>query len=416
MSKRRNAVDRPPRGLYPLPAGDVPSATRCVKVNIPDGDDYEKILAGALETLTHWTAYERDVSHKGTQVAAAWRNTLLNQTVFEHCEGNLFDIRIDPEDSCMLQKTEDGGETWENVGSMNPCAETTASDILDGALGDGTITGGVSQGSPSGPPQSEQCYTYSVMLRGNDKWHCPVSVSAGWTIRIYDSGGGWGDGGVDWFCPDGSRYLLGQCREDQKYAREEDPLPTAYHGQLIGCHGTTPTWFDPLAATYTIPAGHYEEELLLQMNDDPLGDNLGSVHFQVEVCNTDTVACLCELASSVSKIAPNKWHIVVPINSWPNGEPTAVAYVYFYHGDYEIVCGRPVLTNMTGWTNANCTYTNNGGVVFWPSGSAQFPCPLEEEETWQSYFAANYEGLYDLYNLDMRSATEFEFDVEYMPC
>jgi hypothetical protein len=279
--KKRDAVDRPARGPFPLPTGDVPSSVRCISVRIPDGDDYEKLLAGALEVLTRWASYERDPEHKARLVATAWRNALFGETLWERC--SMFDIRIDPENHCMLQKTIDGGDNWEDVGSFYDCAYGAGQDAVQDAIDDGTLGPGGQQPPASAPPANE-CVTYHVVLHASERWLCPVPISSAFTVRVTDAVGGWYDGDPfsgRWYCPSGKAYYLGLCASDIPYYGT-DPLQAGNHMQVVANVGDD--WGDPMADVWQVPAGHSSENLYLQANDDPVSDNQGEARFTVEIC------------------------------------------------------------------------------------------------------------------------------------
>jgi len=91
------------RGLIPLPDGDVPAGTQCIMLCIPAGEQYKRQLMGGLYEFTHWNAYERDATHKATQVAQAWRNAILEGML------NCYQFRTNGGKS---EYSTDGGATW----------------------------------------------------------------------------------------------------------------------------------------------------------------------------------------------------------------------------------------------------------------------------------------------------------------
>ena len=281
--QKADQAERPVRGLFALPSGDVPTGTRCVKLNIPDGDDYERLLMGALDVLQHWNSYQRDVTKKGTEVAAAWRQAFLDHTLFEGCNG-VTQVQFRKLTDCSLEASFDGGMEWVEIFNAYDCGYAAGQDAIEDGITDGTI-GRPGQTGPGGEVPALECQTFHVELRGNDKWICPVPIETNFTVRVFNASGGWGDGGVFWYCPDGKPYHLGACDAEGQDYDEGDPLPTAYHGQIIGARGATPVYFDPLTSAYTVPEGVDSEPMRLQMNDDPISDNLGSVTFDVEICN-----------------------------------------------------------------------------------------------------------------------------------
>lgn len=108
--KNHDPMTNKTKGPIPLPAGDVPTGTRCVSLCIPDSDDAYRLLFGALYELTHWNNWDRDPEHKGTLWAQAWRSALL--------EGMLrcYQFRVN---GGVLQFSNDGGATWSNAPAVN---------------------------------------------------------------------------------------------------------------------------------------------------------------------------------------------------------------------------------------------------------------------------------------------------------
>jgi len=108
MVKNHDPMTNRTRGLIPLPSGDVPTGTQCVMLCIPEGEQYMRQLMGGLYEFTHWNAYERDETHKATDVAKAWRAAIL--------EGMLrcYQFKIK---NGVLNYSSDGGDVWTPVPS-----------------------------------------------------------------------------------------------------------------------------------------------------------------------------------------------------------------------------------------------------------------------------------------------------------
>lgn len=219
----------------------------------------------------------------------------------------MFDVRIDPENDCMLQKTVDGGVNWTTVGSFYQCAKGAAADEIADEIADGTL-GTRGQQPPGGTLLPLECHTYHVSLRGNDRWLCPVPVSVGFTVYVTNLEGGWYDGNVVgvWRCPTGEIFLLGYCQTGSKSFDGSDPCTTAYHAVLVG--EVAGVWFDTTAGTYTVPAPLINQPLFLQMNDLSLGDNQGSIQFDVTVCNMAACPALSYDWTVLTDILP--WRIM----------------------------------------------------------------------------------------------------------
>jgi hypothetical protein len=196
-----------------------------------------------------------------------------------------FDVRIDPTNSCMLQKSTDGGETWDDVGSFYTCAYGAGQDAIQDAIEDGTLGGG-SQPGPSAPPAPNECHNYHVTLKANDRWVCPFPVSSGYTVRVTNARGACWDGDTflgRWYCPDGKVFFLGACAGDVPYY-EADPYQDGNHMQIVA--NAADEWGDPLTGVWNIPAGVASQNLYIQVNDESLQDNQGTYDFDIEICTT----------------------------------------------------------------------------------------------------------------------------------
>lgn len=284
----------PTFGKRPLmPVGDgAPEGTRCLQLLIPDSDLAVRQMLGALRLLTFWRSYERDPAHPALDWAKAWTAALAETLGGSECMSRT-QLRVDA--ICQLSWSYDD---WVTFDSFDPtaCIEalldsefgTRFNDMLQDKFDDGTLQRGTGQQSPQSPPTSGQCSTFHVHLEANGKWHCPVPVSDDFTIAISNATGGWCDGGVYWYCPTGDSYGLGICSLNTGHLDAGDPIPTIYHMRIVGKLGSG-AYFDPETSTYTVPVGTGSVDFTLQANDGSLSDNLGSVDFDVTVCNGSTL-------------------------------------------------------------------------------------------------------------------------------
>ena len=59
-----------------LPSTISPTGKRCITLEIPDDDDFERDLVGALAELTRWNSWDGDILHSGRVVAKQWLTAL----------------------------------------------------------------------------------------------------------------------------------------------------------------------------------------------------------------------------------------------------------------------------------------------------------------------------------------------------
>jgi len=270
---------RNPPAKWVLPTTIDPIKRLCVTIPVPDEIFHKAAFWGALLDLASAYKWQDDPLHKAREVALVWRS-IIDNLAFEPCNPeptpcDCFNVEDFMSSLCDLIRWNNGvlqvnccGK-WENVPGVG-----------------GQIPGSSEQPPPSDPPAAGDCQTFLVTLNGSSRWLCPFPVSEGNTILIEDASGGWSDGTINWFCPNGGFYTLGLCGSPSAPVGT-DPLPSVAHMRLVGAYGSTPTYFDASAGLFTIPSGESGDQLILQANDDSLSDNTGSISFKVTICNTE---------------------------------------------------------------------------------------------------------------------------------
>lgn len=268
---------RNPPAKWVLPSVVNPPGRLCVQLEIPDERFHRAAFWGALLDLAAAYKWADDEDHTAKDVAKVWRS-VIDRAVFTPCPDpdleigtSLEDfmsqqIRISPDDGCIIQMW--CIDHWEDWYDPREC-----------------IAEGATQPGPSAPPASGECAQYFVTLQGRDQWLLPIPVTEGMTIEISNAAGGWTDGTVNWYCPNGGFYTLGLCGAGSAPVGT-DPLPSVSHMKVIGQVGTSGGYFDALDTTYVVPVGTTDEQVTFQANDSTLTDNGGSISFRVTVCNT----------------------------------------------------------------------------------------------------------------------------------
>lgn len=104
-------TDSLPVPRFPLPDEWEPEGTRCLRVIIPDDDQYQAIIVGLIDHLKWSTAYARDDTKTGAAtVARTWKQALLVEPIKQGCE--MVMLRQNPDNDCETQYSNDDGETW----------------------------------------------------------------------------------------------------------------------------------------------------------------------------------------------------------------------------------------------------------------------------------------------------------------
>jgi len=276
---------RYPRARWTLPNTVNPSTSTGWCVPVPDDPFHKAAFLGALATLGSGSSWADDIDHTAKDVAQVWRGIVDNLELCPMLSD--ISIRLKPTDFCTIQLTLDGGATWTDVADLSDCANAAANSIIDGRINDGSLSGG-SQPGGIGDGEPGQCYDYDVTLRASDKWISPVKMEGGDTIQITNVKGAWHDGvfGSPWKCADGHTYALGACLGGGQATDEADPAPDIYHMRLVGSYADTPVFFDAYETTFEIPLDADPTDVVLQVNDDIIADDAGSITFHVQICKS----------------------------------------------------------------------------------------------------------------------------------
>lgn len=281
----------------PIP-DEFPSTTRCLQVQIPDGDEYVNMLFRALGWLANWTTYEREASKQGKNVADLWKAAIAASLPEEGCS-MLTDVRQKDGQPCILEKNLSG--EWQPFANLRYCPpnlriqggvlqyydEGTSSWVDYPDDTGGAPPGGQPGGQPGGtsPVPYGECHEIVLTVLGNSVTAVPFRVSPGDTVLLTSIIGGWtynlSATAFTWMCGTGKIYAFGQCGatdgDDTGAIITGTPL-----GKLICQYGEH--FFDA-QTLFTIPDTWDEATLFLRMNDPDISDNAGSVTAKVEVCS-----------------------------------------------------------------------------------------------------------------------------------
>jgi hypothetical protein len=290
---------RNPPAKWVLPTVINPTEHRCIKIQVPDDPAHIAAFRGALLALASAYNWQDDPSHKAKDVALVWRNILDNS--FEWgCDAMPTKLRVD--DICTLSWSYDDWVTFDSydpsgciLANIDSVVPGMINDAIAQAILDGKIAVPSGQPSAGGTIPPSQCRDWHVQLAANSQWHLPLPMNYGDTIVVSNVKGGWTDGTVVWYCPDGSEYYLGACLPVSQHHETSDPLnPGAYHMALIMKVGDT--WYPAPLTQFQQASGTNPLDVIFQANDSPLSDNTGTIEFDVHMCT----GTLCSNAGYVS--------------------------------------------------------------------------------------------------------------------
>jgi len=278
----------PREDKFSLPAVVLPTDTVCFRVNVPNDEAYISAFKGALLDLAQWVYWARDDAHTG--VLAARRGKQMWEEISD-C--TMPDVRQNPLNPCILQKSNDG-VTWTDFADISLCVDQMFPPDKNPP---GTIQPGENPGGPTPPVGA--CYQYQLTVTPEHPALIPIDIVPGFTIQLLDSFGAWSDGQLGrfisvWQCPDGKVFAAGSCVGTPVPTTDPtDPLSTAAHMELIlsAPDGTFHRIID--GSVYTVPPGMPTGNFELVCNQGSASFDLGSVLAHIKVCNGP--ACETEL-------------------------------------------------------------------------------------------------------------------------
>jgi len=268
---------RNPPAKWVLPTVVNPPGRICYRIEVPDDPQYKAAFWGSLLDLASAYKWADDSAHTAKDVALIWREIIDNMRASDCAApaipregidigGPDVELRLKPTDNCIIQ-INCAGE-WEDWYDPRSCIGSSISQPVGSG---GAIDPGV-------------CLEYDVTLNANDVWALPAGVDNGDIITISNVVGGWSDGVLANFkCPSGYPYVLGACVPTTRTLVGTDPVPSAYHMELVGIWDTGGHAADNqviVISGLSSPSPFY-----IQANDDPISDNFGSVTFHVKACS-----------------------------------------------------------------------------------------------------------------------------------
>jgi len=324
---------RNPPAKWVLPEIIDPENRRCVQIYVPDEKYHIAAFWGALLTLASAYKWADDLDHKAKDVALVWRG-IIDNTEWGCCltepflqfrmidcalEYSItsgvdwlpmpdlatcfsFDVRQNSENPCTLEKKIGDGE-WEQFADLQACPPKIK--ITDGKIqwynpatdswqeldNQGENTPQPPQpGTPDNVPTIDgECTTLAFVVNGAGYCIVPLPIEECWEVTTVLASGAWtyddSNPFENWYCYDGHEFLLGACTSSDAGIDAAFPVPDALKYSLVlrypdGASGVALV----VGETVTIPAGTTPGSFILQMNDDDLTGNQGSVSVVLTFC------------------------------------------------------------------------------------------------------------------------------------
>lgn len=261
----------------PRPLSD-PDAGELVYIGV--NCEWIPYIAGALQQLLLQSTWQYDTTDELNQVQGRAFNLI-----------SLFNCATAP-NKAQLQ-TFRGMEVEEsmplrvdcNCNVYVTCCDGTEKQILTGDQVKALMNTQPAAGSEQ-PAAGGGCVQYHGVLQGGGKWILPAVVSSGDTIELLNANGATNDGtDLIWRCPNGEEFVAGGC-VGFATTSGSDPLPSANHLAVIAL--IDGAYYDLSSGLLNVPGGVTNQQVILQVNDDVLSGNSGSIDFDIQVCNNQT--------------------------------------------------------------------------------------------------------------------------------
>lgn len=166
--------------------------------------------------------------------------------------------------NCTLQIWDCVQQVWVDVPTVGTC-------VTNPAPGGGTTQ-----------PPGGGCATTQLDAFADTLTPLPWAVTFGDTIDFTSVLGSGNDGGVQWYCPDGSIYFLGACAGGGGTS-SGDPLNTTKHMALLLKIGSS---YYPLpSGVFTVPSGVTAVVPYIQVNDPTVSACHGKYTIAAQYCN-----------------------------------------------------------------------------------------------------------------------------------
>ncbi len=261
------------RAKWALPNDPHPPTHVDFCVEVPDDPLYIAAFIGAIYELSKPYAWQNDPAHTALQAGAEWlavfnklkRNSCVTNINTGSGGDDMARLRQSPTNPCLLEQ-ECLPDQWVTLFDVSKCLNSNPGQPSPGGPG------------PTPGTSRQDCFKLSA----NGKLLLPYPVSSGDTISVSNLAGGWNDGTISWYCPDGSGFGAGFCVAGCGHAGG-DPLGTACHMALI--MSINGVFYDATQGPVVVPPGLTNVPVVFQANDGTLNDDSGEISFCVITAN-----------------------------------------------------------------------------------------------------------------------------------
>lgn len=253
-----------------------PPDTICFQINVPNERQYLAAFYGAIFLLSKPYAWGDDPSHTALEVGAVWR------AIFDNLIAGNCTVCPTPQPGGLIEDFEMPLRVDCDCNVFVTCCDGTEKQILTAQQVKDLLQGQPSTGSPQ-PPPGGGCVTYHGVMGANGAWYVPTVVNTGDTLEFLRADGVTNDGGnIAWRAPDGGLFFAG-ANTGVTTTVGSDPLPAVPHLKVIA--NIDGTFYDVYPGPFTVPSVPLNSQVTLQVNDDPISNDSGTITFDLKVCN-----------------------------------------------------------------------------------------------------------------------------------
>jgi len=244
---------------------DAPLVSLCLN------EEWMGYVLGCLKTLARPETWDTDSDGINSAVEQAMRLSFLLE------DGCMTTEQFRQQDDCLLQRSVDGGVTWDTLFDASSCIDAL---IKQGRLGFG---GGSILQSPG---VHGACSTFLFSFAVNYRWVSGAFVTTGDVISVFNAEGGtWDDveNVATLHCQDGQFGVSGICLGIDDPGLSGDPMPSVNHDRLILQLGSS--FFDILSGPVTVPSGFEAgTAAILRVNNADTEFIWGDMFGNIEIC------------------------------------------------------------------------------------------------------------------------------------
>jgi len=276
--------------------------TRCIQIQIPDDDGWERDAYSELYRLALWMLWERDIVKNGKPVADRWLKAIRT---WKHCDGTPSPVAGLLEDFDMPLRVDCDCNVFVTCCDGSEKQILTADQVMKLSAGQ--------PGPSSTPPAPGECKLYDFGLDSGKSYLLPSLVSTGDQLTLSQLDGATTD--VEplgrWNCPSGDLYFGGVC---QPVTQTDPGAPAPSLPIGIPLYLIDGTYYDARVAV-TMPGGVANKPGQVVCNYAAGGGFAGRITGVLQVCNNQAGSWLLS-----ENLVIGSGHITPSTNGFDGGQ------------------------------------------------------------------------------------------------